>query len=283
MYHQSRLLRSFLSFALCYAMASICLHWYLGALQSPGVGTSSDKDEATGDFMSVRKESTENNHAVASNHPAANRPFMTSAAESKPGAETDSKDAEDELWVAGTNINDVKITQEICEPTPSARMANTLLQGDGIILRTKDGEIFERDLKAGRDFLPASFVHYSMRAPNVMYREDKESLYHRANVGFLIGSKFKRHSQMTDLIGAVDCRAYYPTDSWSVLRHHSLFHNELGTSCTRFQKAGSMCVRNGTACLYNVTNNCSCNYDDIPGRDYGKLMEEKKPYSMLRL
>ena len=143
--------------------------------------------------------------------------------------------------------------QKTKPPTSSlsaAQMANNHLRDKGVLLRTKEhphhAKFFDEN---GRDYMPASFVHASMRAPNVVYRQWIKWSYDEAKVAYLIASKFERHSPISELPNKADCRAYYPKDSWSQSRDHAIFNNPVSTSCKPHQKKISSSGK-----LYNVTN-----------------------------
>ena len=130
--------------------------------------------------------------------------------------------------------------------TGTAQMANNHLRDRGVLLRTEEDKIHARFYDVnGRDYMPASFVHSSMRAPNVVFWQWK---YAEARVAYLIASKFERHSPISDLPNKVDCRAYYPVDAWSGNRDHAIINNPVGTSCKSHQK------KILSSELYNVTN-----------------------------
>ena len=132
----------------------------------------------------------------------------------------------------------------------AAEMANNHLRDKGVLLRTKEhphhAKFFDEN---GRDYMPASFVHASMRAPNVIYRQWFKWSYDEAKVAYLIASKFEQHSPISDLPNKADCRAYYPKDAWSQSRDHAIFNNLVGTSCKPHQKKISSSGK-----LYNVKN-----------------------------
>ena len=132
----------------------------------------------------------------------------------------------------------------------AAQMANNHLRDRGVLLRTKEHPVHAKNFdENGRDYMPASFVHASMRAPNVIYRQWFKWSYDEAKVAYLIASKFERHLPISDLPNKADCRAYYPKDSWSKSRDHKIFNNPVGTSCKPHQKKTSSSGK-----LYNVTN-----------------------------
>ena len=129
----------------------------------------------------------------------------------------------------------------------AAEMANNHLRDKGVLLRTKGNPAYAKHFdENGRDYLPTSFVHASMRAPNVVFRKDK---YAEARVAYLIASKFERHSPVSELPNKVDCRAYYPVDAWSGERDHKIFNNLVGTSCKPQRQKKILSSE-----LYNATN-----------------------------
>ena len=136
------------------------------------------------------------------------------------------------------------------EPSPTAKMANQLLRSKGVLLRYDERHTPDRYTpsvfdKNGTDYVPASFVHASMQAPNVMFLgwpEEGEGWFEKGpRVSYLIGSKFEPEAS---------CRAYYPNDADSQHRNHHIKDNPLGTSCTGIQKR----FQNRFHDLYNVTN-----------------------------
>ena len=133
----------------------------------------------------------------------------------------------------------------------AAQMANNHLRDRGVLLRTKEHPLHAKFFdQNGRDYMPASFVHASMRAPNVVYRQFFiRSHEQEAQVAYLIASKFERHSPISDLPNKADCRSYYPKDAWSRYLDHAIFNNPFGTSCKPHQKKISSSGK-----LYNVTN-----------------------------
>ena len=127
------------------------------------------------------------------------------------------------------------------------QMTNNHLRDKGVLLRTKGNPAYAKHFdENGRDYLPTSFVHASMRAPNVVFRKDK---YAEARVAYLIASKFERHSPVSELPNKVDCRAYYPVDAWSGERDHKIFNNLVGTSCKPQRQKKILSSE-----LYNATN-----------------------------
>eukprot|EP00578_Thalassiosira_sp_NH16_P014686 CAMPEP_0181124868 /NCGR_PEP_ID=MMETSP1071-20121207/26728_1 /TAXON_ID=35127 /ORGANISM="Thalassiosira sp., Strain NH16" /LENGTH=471 /DNA_ID=CAMNT_0023210237 /DNA_START=93 /DNA_END=1509 /DNA_ORIENTATION=- len=148
-------------------------------------------------------------------------------------------------------------------PSPAASAANHLLRTSGVLLRAPDGFT--------GTFLPASFVHMSMRSSNVVYREKVRR--NLPTVSVLIGSKFRRRSSMQRK-GAnakvVDCRAYYPSDAYSASgRKDTSLSNPLGSSCSYNQADVYI---NDTVPMYNVANGCSCNYRAAPGRHFARYI-----------
>ena len=130
----------------------------------------------------------------------------------------------------------------------TTKMANSFLRGKGILLRTRVERVFLRRYdQNGRDYMPASFLHASMQAPNCISRQERPFV--RARVAFLIGSKFEPHSLKSNLQDKVDCRAYYPLDAWSAMRDHAFLDNIWGTSCYKVQLDAEFAAE-----LYNVTN-----------------------------
>jgi len=72
----------------------------------------------------------------------------------------------------------------------------------------------------------------------------------------------------------VDCRAYYPLDAWSDTRKYEISpKNPLGTSCLVVngrkpyfdQEENKTATNSG---MFNVTNGCSCNFEQVPGNDF---------------
>jgi len=138
------------------------------------------------------------------------------------------------------------------EPSPTAKMANQILRSKGVLLRYDERHSADRftphvNDQNGMDYTPASFVHASMQAPNVMFLgwpEEGEGWFEKGpRVSYLIGSKFEPEAT---------CRAYYPADADSAHRNHHIKDNPWGTSCLGIQKR--LQNRFYFDDLYNVTN-----------------------------
>ena len=161
----------------------------------------------------------------------------------------------------GMSINLYIEKERVLASSPIAKIANKLIHGNGILVRTRDVSEDKDVWIANKSYLPASFIHASMRAPNLMYNFRQG---YSPAVGVLVGTKFTLnvpqaikvdididYSEATWTVGeAVDCRAYYPLDCWSKRRNHLIKNNPLGTSCLRPYQGPS----SGTRDLYNLTN-----------------------------
>lgn len=155
-------------------------------------------------------------------------------------------------------------------PSSMTDVANGLLKTRGVILRVT-GSVQEPKSQPkmnenGREYLPASFLHAAMHAPNVLV---KLTQAHLPKVAILIGTKFEpnHHNNDQDPLTKVDCRAYYPCDAHSNLINRTILNNPLGTSCHRNQPNLTVDEK----AFYNVSNSCSCNIDTFDGSDYGRL------------
>lgn len=145
------------------------------------------------------------------------------------------------------------------DPSPTANMANQMLRSKGVLLRYDERHLPDRFTPVdpnSMNYIPASFVHASMQAPNVMFLgwpEEGEGWYERGpRVSYLIGSKFEPEAPMPSGDDVVDCRAYYPNDAQSVHRNYHIKDNPIGTSCLKIQKRFKK--KFGFHDLYNVTN-----------------------------
>ncbi len=142
--------------------------------------------------------------------------------------------------------------------SPTANMANQMLRSKGVLLRFDERQLLQIGRYAtfdqnGMDYMPASFVHASMQAPNVLFKgwpEEGKVFEKGPRVFYLIGSKFEPDASMSDRDDqkVVDCRAYYPLDAGSEGRNYRIKNNPWGTSCSKNQNMRSV------QDLYNVTN-----------------------------
>lgn len=145
------------------------------------------------------------------------------------------------------------------DPSPTANMANQMLRRKGVVLRYDERHLPDRFTAAdqnGMAYMPASFVHASMQAPNAVFLgwpEDGKGLFEKGpRVFYLIGSKFEPEASTPsrDAPKVVDCRAYYPIDASSTERNSYIKDNPRGTSCLNVQKRFQKIFHD----LYNVTN-----------------------------
>jgi len=167
--------------------------------------------------------------------------------------------------------------------SPVARTSNQLLQGNldegyaGVLVRSVD--LFDgpdltkvwkgvayRPLNTTVKYLPASYLHASLHAPNAIY-------YDAENLGFtiLIGRKYKRNWAMKDFQtnnASVDCITYYPSDAGSVTRGVL----EDPPVCIE-QRTVPVCVND--TCL--ATNRSACGECQVPGNMTGWMLGEYKP------
>lgn len=180
---------------------------------------------------------------------------------------------EQEAAINSKNNSDASESPQ--DPSPTSNMANQMLRSKGVLLRYDERHSPDKFTPVDQNsmnYIPASFVHASMQAPNVMFLgwpEEGEGWYERGpRVSYLIGSKFEPEAPMPsgDAPKVVDCRAYYPNDAQSLYRNYHIKDNPIGTSCLKIQKR----FQNRFHDLYNVTNGCSCNYDSVPGKQLAK-------------
>jgi len=141
----------------------------------------------------------------------------------------------------------------------TATMANQMLRSKGVLLRYDERYVSSNRFKSlvydlnGTDYMPATFVHASIQAPNVMFKGWPEEVGNNVDeeprISYLIGSKFEPDVSKSNRDGQnmVHCRAYFPKDAHSIDRNHKIKDNPWGTSCTRYQEMNIQDV-------YNVTN-----------------------------
>lgn len=172
--------------------------------------------------------------------------------------------------------------------SPTAAISNRLLWGDwskgeyGLLVRGLDYFdtakymnylLYEKYPNETLHYLPASFVHASLRPSNAMFPSDGQP-----SCGVLVGTKFKLNWSIKqqfqnddDEDDGVSTPTFYPIDCSSSGRRNKdkiniLFTPE-GYGCHEAQ--GYICI-NRTSCLTNRKIQCACDYETVPGRLYGE-------------
>lgn len=170
--------------------------------------------------------------------------------------------------------------------SPTAKGINNLLWGDwkrgevGLLARMFDRfdnpGLFERMQKTSWPkglsldvfniaYLPASFLHASLRASNSLLVNNKGS------VGFIVGSRFgiNRFDDRTKGAEVVEALACYAADAGTYKRNALIEENQ-GMSCHPESPPGGICI-NGT-CLYD-NDTCQCNRQ-VSGNLYGEILSQ---------
>lgn len=166
--------------------------------------------------------------------------------------------------------------------SPTARGTNRLLWGDwnngnyGILVRTLD--LYDSPIKIqeqqesdpsfeglNASLLPASFVHASMRAPNVLFNMPEKL----AVAGVLVGSHFSKNTilQSHRETMVVDSPVCYPRDAGTNKRSGAL--QEHGRGCHRDGPAAKTGMCLNRTCMFEPRNNCACQYTQVPSEQFG--------------
>ena len=117
-------------------------------------------------------------------------------------------------------------------------------------------------------YVPSSYLHASLRPSNALLSWFKFE-GGEAAAGFLVGSRYSVNWAMQQGQDMVHTPTCYPGDAGS-FRRNSLTKESHGMGCHLRAPQGGICL-NGT-CLYDIENNCVCNYKQVPGRDFGDFL-----------
>lgn len=176
--------------------------------------------------------------------------------------------------------------------SPTSKLFNRLLWGNpdegdtGLIVRTSDhidpcdGSI--RYGSATWRYIPASFLHASIRPPHAVFSNGGNLRGFGAVTGRVFGTSYDKNWSMRRLQrhGNVSCPTYFPGDGGTFKRNS--FRRADGGGCRPGQ--GGLCF-NGT-CLVNRTANCQCDYAVPPyqfGEHYAGYMGGRKSLGVTKV